>query len=53
VEEQLFAGRKNEFAAAIDTLQNLVLEFHGELLPSVRDPEPWTGVKLQPAKEPD
>ena len=39
VEEQLFPGSENEFAAAVDTLQNLVLKFHGELLPSVRDPK--------------
>jgi hypothetical protein len=47
VEEQLFAGRKDEVSAAVNTLQNLVLEFHGELLPSARDPKPWTRVKLQ------
>src|SRR5271157_6403445 len=40
VEEQLFPGCKDEVSAAVNTLQNLVLEFHGELLPSARDPKP-------------
>ncbi len=44
VEEQLFSGCENEVSAAINTLQNLILEFHGELLPSARDPKPWTRV---------
>jgi hypothetical protein len=53
VEEQLFTSCKHEVGAAVYTLQNLVLEFHGELLPSVRDPELWTGVNVRQAKEPD
>src|SRR5271157_294706 len=46
VEEQLFPGCKDEVSAAVNTLQNLVLEFHGELLPSARDPKPWTRVQI-------
>ena len=53
VEEQLFSGCKDEVSAAVNTLQNLVLEFHGELLPSARDPKPWTRVKLQLSAGPD
>jgi hypothetical protein len=37
VKKQLFAGREDEVSAAINTLQNLVLEFHGELPPSAPD----------------
>jgi len=36
VEKQLFTGGKDEVGATIYTLKNLVLEFHGELLPSAR-----------------
>jgi hypothetical protein len=36
VEEQLLPGSKDEISAAVDTLQNLVLEFHGVSLPSAR-----------------
>jgi hypothetical protein len=32
VEEQLFSRGEDEVGAAVNTLQNLVLEFHGELL---------------------
>jgi hypothetical protein len=39
VEEQLFSSCENKVGTAVDTLQNLILEFHGELLPSARDPE--------------
>src|SRR5271157_5081310 len=52
-EEQLLSRRKDEVSAAVNTLQNLVLEFHGELLPSARDPKPWTKVKLQLSAGPD
>jgi hypothetical protein len=38
VEEELFSGREDEVSATVNTLQNLVPEFHGELLLSVRDP---------------
>ena len=37
VEEELFSGCEDEVGAAVNTLQNLVLEFHGELLPLARD----------------
>ena len=37
MEKQLFPSREDEVNAAVNTLQNLVLEFHGELLPSARD----------------
>jgi len=53
VEEQLFSGRKDEVSAAVNTLQNFVLEFHGELLPSARDPKPMDGDYLQLPKGPD
>jgi len=46
VEEQLFARRKDEVGAAVNTLENLVLEFHGELLPSARDSQAMDGVDL-------
>jgi hypothetical protein len=32
VKEELFPGGENEIAAAVNTLQNPVLEFHCELL---------------------
>src|SRR5665811_390080 len=38
VEEKLFARGEDEIGAAVNTFQNLVLEFHGELLPSARGP---------------
>src|SRR5208283_4604690 len=53
VEEQLFPSCEDEVCSAVNTLQNLVLEFHGELLPSARDPKPWTRVKLQLSGGPD
>jgi hypothetical protein len=31
VEKGLLAGRKNELGAAVDTLQNSIGEFHGQL----------------------
>jgi hypothetical protein len=31
VEKELLAGRKNELGAAVDTLQNSIGEFHGQL----------------------
>jgi len=31
VEKKLLAGRKNELGAAIDTLQDSIGEFHGQL----------------------
>jgi hypothetical protein len=40
VEEQLFPGCKDEVGTAVDTFQNLVLEFHGELLLQPATPEP-------------
>ena len=52
VEEELFPGSEDEIAAAIDTLQNLVLEFHGELLPTVHDPSDRQGT-LRIPQEPD
>jgi hypothetical protein len=39
MEEQLFPRCENKISTAVDTLENLILEFHGELLPSARDPE--------------
>jgi hypothetical protein len=48
VEKELFTGSKNEVGAAVDTFQNLILEFHGELLPSARDSRAMDRVKLQP-----
>jgi len=47
VEEELFSGREDEFSAAVNALQNLVLEFHGELLPSARDSQAMDGDYLQ------
>jgi len=37
VEEQLLSRRKHEVRSAVNTLQYLILEFHGEVLPSARD----------------
>jgi len=37
VKEKLLSGSEDEIPAAVDTLQNLVLEFHGDVLPSVRE----------------
>jgi hypothetical protein len=31
VEKKLLAGRKNEFGTAVDTLQDSISEFHGQL----------------------
>jgi hypothetical protein len=53
VEEQLFARRKHEVRSAVDTLQNLVLEFHGEVLPSARDSQAHGRGQLATAAEPD
>jgi hypothetical protein len=36
VEEELLTGGEDEVGAAVNALQNLVLEFHGEVLPSAR-----------------
>ena len=46
VEEKLFPSGEDEVTAAVDTLKNLVLEFHGELLPSVHEPSD-KGVRLR------
>jgi hypothetical protein len=37
MEEQLFSRREYKVSIAVNTLQNLILEFHGELLPSARE----------------
>jgi hypothetical protein len=44
VEEQLLSCCEHKIRTAVDTLENLILEFHGELLPSARDPEAPDGV---------
>jgi hypothetical protein len=38
MEEQLLACREDKIRSAVDTSQDLVLEFHWELLPSTRFP---------------
>jgi hypothetical protein len=53
VKEELFSGCEDEVSAAVNTLQNFVLEFHGKVLPSVRDPKPWRGLKMQLPPGPD
>jgi len=53
VEEQLFPRSEDEVGAAVNTLQNLVLEFHGELLLQSAIPAAMDKVKLQAAREPD
>ena len=53
VEEQLFARRKHEVRSAVDTLQNLILEFHGEVLPSARDSQAHGRGQLATARRPD
>jgi hypothetical protein len=53
VEKKLFPGRKDEVGATVNALENFVLEFHGELLPSARDPKPWMKVKSQLSAGPD
>ncbi len=50
VEEQLFARCKDEVSSAVDALQYLVLEFHGEVLPSVRDSQAHGRGKLATAR---
>jgi hypothetical protein len=53
VEEQLFARRKYEVRSAVDTLQYLILEFHGEVLPSARDSQAHGRGQLATARRPD
>jgi hypothetical protein len=48
----LLTGGENEVSAAVDTLQNLVLEFHGKVLPSAHDPSNGLG-EMQLRREPD
>jgi hypothetical protein len=51
VEEKLFSRCEDEVGAAVNTLKNLVLKFHGELLPSARDSQVHRGGELPPAGE--